>query len=195
MGIAPDNESRLSEAIRSGLDCDMLITSGGVSMGDYDIVKKVLAAEGDISFWTVRMKPGKPLAFGVLKRGSGRKVPHLGLPGNPVSSMITFEIFARPSILKMAGRTDLGRPTIKAILEEPLRNNDGRRIYARVIVDKRNGRYYASLTGEQGSGVLTSMAKANGLAIIPESTGKVMPGMAVEVILLSPGGSGIEVLV
>jgi molybdopterin molybdotransferase len=184
LGIAPDNVGQLSVALRRGLDCDMLITSGGVSLGDYGVVKQVLAAEGDISFWTVRMKPGKPLAFGTFKRNSGRRVPHLGLPGNPVSSMITFEVFARPVILKMMGKRNLTRPTIAAIMEDSIENNDGRRIFARVLVGSREGRYFASLTGPQGSGVLTSMAKASGLAIIPETVKEVKPGTTVEVMML-----------
>jgi len=184
LGIAPDNVGELSVALRRGLDCDMLITSGGVSLGDYDVVKQVLAAEGDISFWTVRMKPGKPLAFGTFKRNGGKRVPHLGLPGNPVSSMITFEVFARPAILKMMGKRNLTRPTITAIMEDSIENNDGRRIFARVLIGSREGSYFASLTGPQGSGILTSMAKASGLAIIPETTNEVKPGTTVEVMML-----------
>jgi molybdopterin molybdotransferase len=151
------------------------------------MVKDVLAQRGEISFWTVRMKPGKPLAFGTMTKMEGekeRKVPHLGLPGNPVSSMITFEQFARPAILKMMGRENLAKPTIRAIIDNDIANNDGRRIFARVIVAKRDGQYYASLTGPQGSGILTSMAKANGLAVIPESSKGVKAGDMVDVQML-----------
>ncbi len=188
LGVAADNIEQLSVALQSGLDCDMLITSGGVSLGDYDMVKQVLASEGDISFWTVRMKPGKPLAFGTFQRDNGKRVPHLGLPGNPVSSMITFEVFARPAIAKMMGKRHLAKPSIFAIMEDSIQNSDGRRIFARVMVSKREGKYFASLTGTQGSGVLTSMAKADGLAIIPETTSEVRPGTTVEVMLLDWGG-------
>ena len=184
LGIAPDNMEQLSMAIRRGLDCDMLITSGGVSKGDYDIVKDVLANEGDISFQTVRMKPGKPLAFGTFNH-NGRKVPHLGLPGNPVSSMITFEIFARPAIFKMMGKKDLIRSTVKAVMEDSVKNSDCRRIFDRVIVMKREDKYFARLTGPQGSGILSSMVKANGLAIIPETVEQIEPGTIVDVILLN----------
>lgn len=184
LGISSDDIEQLSAALRSGLNCDMLVTSGGVSMGYYDIVKDVLAMEGDISFWTVRIKPGKPLAFGTFEGDGGRKIPHLGLPGNPVSSMITFEIFARPAILKMMGRPDLNRPTIKAVMEDSISNTDGRRIFARTIVSRREGKYFARLTGQQGSGILTSMVKANGLAIIPETTSEIEPGTIVDVIML-----------
>jgi molybdopterin molybdotransferase len=184
LGVAPDDEENLTNAIRSGLDADILITSGGVSMGDYDIVKDVLAKEGEIHFWTVRMKPGKPLAFGMLKRNDGKTVPHLGLPGNPVSAMITFEIFGRPAILKMMGRKNLKKPTIKAILRDRVVNTDDRRIFTRVWVTQENEDYYATLTGPQGSGILTSMASANGLAIIPETVKEVIPGTIVDVIML-----------
>jgi molybdopterin molybdotransferase len=183
LGIAPDDVEQLAIAVRHGLDCDMLVTSGGVSLGDYDVVKQVLAAEGNVSFWTVRMKPGKPLAFGMFKRDDGKKIPHLGLPGNPVSSMITFEVFARPAILRMMGRSNLAGPNITAIMEDPVENNDGRRIFARVVVSRRDGKYFARLTGPQGSGILTSMTKANGLAVIPESTKEVKSGGTVEVMM------------
>jgi molybdopterin molybdotransferase len=183
LGVAPDDMGKLSKSVRRGLDCDMLITSGGVSLGDYDIVKQVLAAEGDISFWTVRMKPGKPLAFGTFNRDDGKRIPHLALPGNPASSMITFEVFGRPAILKMMGKSNLVKPSIKAIIEDSVKNSDGRRIFARVSISKRDGKYFASLTGPQGSGILTSMAKANGLAIVPETVKEVKPGTAVEVMM------------
>jgi len=182
LGIAPDDVEQLAIAVRHSLNCDMLVTSGGVSLGDYDVVKQVLAAEGNVSFWTVSMKPGKPLAFGMFKRGDGKKVPHLGLPGNPVSALITFEVFARPAIFKMMGRSNLAKPNITAVMEDSVQNRDGRRIFARVIVSRRDGKYFARLTGHQGSGILTSMTKANGLAVIPESTKEVKPGAAVEVM-------------
>ena len=183
LGIAPDDVEQLAVAVRHGLDCDMLVTSGGVSLGDYDVVKQVLAAEGNISFWTVRMKPGKPLAFGTFKRDDGEKIPHLGLPGNPVSSMVSFEVFVRPAILKMMGRNNLAVPNITAIMEGPVKNDDGRRFFARVVVSRRDGKYFARLTGPQGSGILTSMTRANGLAVIPEGTEAVKAGNTVKVMM------------
>jgi molybdopterin molybdotransferase len=190
LGIGRDSVQSLTEKIDEGLSADMLITSGGVSRGDYDMVKDVLAERGEIGFWTVCMKPGKPLAFGTMKKMEGgreKKVPHLGLPGNPVSSMITFEQFARPAILKMMGKEILAKPAIRAIIEDDVANNDGRRIFARVIVTKRGDQYYASLTGHQGSGILTSMAKANGLAIVSENSKGVKAGDIVEVQMLDWG--------
>ena len=188
LGIALDSESSLVTSLRKGLDADMLITTGGVSMGDYDVVKDVLVKQGEIAFWTVRMKPGKPLAFGMVKgldeAGVTRNIPHLGLPGNPVSAMVTFELFARPAILKMMGKKNLAKPVIEAVIEEPIVNSDGRRVFTRVIVGKRNGLYFARLTGPQGSGILTSMSLANGLVIIPEDKPGVEAGDVVQVMML-----------
>jgi len=189
LGIGRDSVRSLTEKIDEGLDADMLITSGGVSKGDYDIVKDVLAEHGEVGFWTVCMKPGKPLAFGVIKKTKGgeKKVPHLGLPGNPVSSMVTFEQFARPAILKMMGKKILAKPVIRAIIGDDVADTDGRRLFVRVSVTKRGGQYYASVTGPQGSGILTSMVKANGLAVIPENSKGVKAGDLVEVQMLDWG--------
>ena len=184
LGIALDTEKSLIEKLRQGQDADMLITSGGVSAGDYDMVKDVLAKEGKITFWTVRMKPGKPLAFGTIKGGKGRSIPHLGLPGNPVSSMVTFELFARPAIFKMMGKKNFAKPAVEATLEEPIANTDGRRVFVRTIVEKRGGQFYARLTGPQGSGILTSMSLANGLVVIPEDKAEVKAGEVVNVMML-----------
>jgi len=180
LGIARDDVADLTAKIKEGLarGADLFLTSGGVSVGDFDIVKEVLNAEGEISFWQVRMKPGKPLAFGQIQG-----VPLIGLPGNPVSAMVSFEQFARPAILKMLGRTNLRKPTIEAILEEDV-TSSGRRSFKRVIVRKREGQYYATTTGPQGSGVLTSMVKANGLAMIPEGVTRMEAGQCVQVQML-----------
>jgi molybdopterin molybdotransferase len=183
LGIARDTVEDLTANIRRGLDADMLITSAGVSRGDYDVVKDVLAHEGEVDFWTVRMKPGKPMAFGAFTSGE-RRVPHIGLPGNPVSSMVTFELFGRPALLKMMGKSRWQRPTIRAICEDRIVNTDGRRVFARAVVSQRDGRYYASLTGPQGSGVLTSMSLANALAVVPEEVPAVEPGEEISVIML-----------
>jgi molybdopterin molybdotransferase len=184
LGIARDTIADLTAKVHEGLDADILVTSAGVSRGDYDVVKDVLAREGEIDFWTVAMKPGKPLAFGCFRR-DGRRVPHIGLPGNPVSSMVTFELFGRPAIMKMMGKTDWRRHTVKAIAEERIVNRDDpRRFYARCIVREREGRYYASLTGPQGSGMLTSMAYANALTVIPADVDEVQPGEEIDVIML-----------
>jgi len=188
LGIARDSESSVVAGLHRGLDADMLITTGGVSAGDYDVVKDVLAKQGEIAFWTVKMKPGKPLAFGIIKgktgAGEAKSIPHLGLPGNPVSSMITFELFGRPAMLKMMGKKNLAKPVIEAVAESSVMNRDRRRIFTRAVVEKREGQYFARLTGPQGSGILTSMASANGLMIIPEDRSVVSPGDVVEVMML-----------
>jgi molybdopterin molybdotransferase len=184
LGIARDSVEELTAKIRSGLDADLLLTSAGVSRGDYDVVKDVLAREGEIDFWTVRMRPGKPLAFGTFPSGN-RRVPHIGFPGNPVSSMISFELFARPAIFKMMGRSGWERPTLRAVVEERIANRDGRRIFARAVVREREGRYYVSLTGPQGSGILTSMVVANALAIVPEDVAAIEAGEKVTVMMLN----------
>lgn len=188
LGIAPDREESLIAKLRQGLDADMLITIGGVSMGDYDIVKDILAREGEMVFWKVRVKPGKPLAFGKLKgviqNGTAKSVPHLGLPGNPASCMVSFELFVRPALLKMMGKKNLTKPTIEAIIEDSVKNTGGFRVYDRAIVEKRDGQYFARLTGPQGSGILTSMSLANGLVIIPEDKKEVNKGEVVQVMML-----------
>jgi len=189
LGIALDSEDSVVAGLQQGLDADMLITIGGVSVGDYDVVKNVLAKQGEIGFWTVRIKPGKPVAFGMIKgrdrAGGVTNIPHIGLPGNPVSSMVTFELFARPAILKMMGKKILTKPTIEAVIEEPIVNTDGRRIFSRAVVEKRSGQYFARLTGPQGSGILTSMTSANGLVIVPEDKPGVKKGDIVQVIMLN----------
>ncbi len=183
LGIARDDIQSLAEAIDQGHDADLFITSAGVSVGSYDFVKDVLAKHGEIAFWSVRMKPGKPLAFGLLTI-RGKRVPHLGLPGNPVSAMVSFEQFARPAILKMLGKKKLAKPTIIAISESRVENSDERRFFTRAIVEKRGEKYFARLTGPQGSGILTSMVKGNGLMIIPEDTKSIEQGDEVQVQML-----------
>ncbi|MFC1993761.1 gephyrin-like molybdotransferase Glp [Chloroflexota bacterium] len=183
LGIAKDNIRDLEEKVALGQDADLFLTSAGVSVGEYDVVKDVLARQGEIGFWTVRMKPGKPLAFGVLKIG-GRIIPHLGLPGNPVSSMVVFEQFARPAILKMRGKRNFAKPVIQAQSGSRVNNTDRRRVFVRVRVEERQGQYFAQVTGPQGSGILTSMAQANGLMIVPEDVSFVEEGDKVCVQML-----------
>ena len=183
LGIARDEEKSLVSKLRQARDADMLLTTGGVSMGDYDMVKDILAREGKMVFWQVRVKPGKPLAFGKTK-GKTKDIPHLGLPGNTVSCMVSFELFVRPALLKMMGKKNLAKPSVEAIIEDTVKNDAGRRIYDRAIVARRDGRYYARLTGPQGSGILKSMALANGLVLIPEEKSSVKKGETVQALML-----------
>ncbi|HEX2172208.1 MAG TPA: gephyrin-like molybdotransferase Glp [Dehalococcoidia bacterium] len=191
LGIARDQAGDLSAKIRAGLQADLLVTSAGVSLGDYDIVKNVLAQEGEIAFWTVRIKPGKPLAFGVLTErrpdGSTRRIPHLGLPGNPVASMVAFEQFGRPALLKMLGKTVFEKPVVTAVLEDTIPNRDGRRYFVRGRVRWEAGAYHVRTTGPQGSGILTSMAQANCLIVVPDGVTEVCPGTPIRVQMLDWG--------
>jgi molybdopterin molybdotransferase len=188
LGIARDDEDELISKLKQAQDTDMLLTTGGVSMGDYDMVKDILARDGEMVFWKVRVKPGKPLAFGKIKgqdkNGKTRTIPHLGLPGNAVSCMVSFELFVRPALLKMMGKKNYAKPAVAAIIEDNVKNDAGRRIYDRAIVEKRDGHYYARLTGPQGSGILTSMSLANGLVLIPEDVAKVNKGDTVQALML-----------
>jgi molybdopterin molybdotransferase len=179
LGIARDHQEDLVARIRAGLDADLLITSAGVSTGDYDLVKRVLAAEGEIDFWQVRMKPGRPLAFGQIQG-----VPVVGLPGNPVASMVAFEQFVRPAILKMLGKRRLRKPEVEARLVGSAGNSDGRRCFVRASVAREGDEYVATVTGPQGSGILTSMSQANGLVLIPEEVAEVTTGDRVRVQML-----------
>jgi len=189
LGIARDREEDIAERLRSGIaqGVDLIIVSGGVSVGDFDVVKKVLAAEGRIDFWRVRMKPGKPLAFGHL-RLEGREVPVLGTPGNPVSTMVSFLMFARPAIGRLLGARGIEPMTVRARFADSVPKKDGRRHYLRVKLEEEGGGPIARLTGDQGSGILKSMVDADGLAVIPAEWDRVEPGSMVDVI---PFGSGL----
>lgn len=181
LGVARDDEESVRERLQAGLDkkVDLFISSAGVSVGAYDVVKTVLESEGNVGFWRVRMRPGKPLAFGTYQG-----VPYLGLPGNPVSAMVSFERFARPAILKMSGRTRLEKPQIPVVVQENI-ESDGRESYIRAIVDKAEDHYEAVTTGSQGSHVSTSLVKANALLIIPENKRQVKKGETLNAWMLN----------
>lgn len=164
-GIARDTVDDLKLHLRAATETDFIVTSGGVSVGDYDLVKQVLRAEGAIALWQVRMRPGRPLAFGHLGR-----TPLLGLPGNPVATIVAFQQFGRPAIRKMLGHSDLVPPAIQARLLQDVENGGGRRNFVRAIVSyDRGGGYVVKPLGKGGSGVLSTLTQANGLLVIPES--------------------------
>jgi molybdopterin molybdotransferase len=178
LGIARDTVEDLTTKIRQGLsqNVDLFLTSAGVSIGDFDIVKTVLAGEGEMQFWQVAIKPGKPLAFGMLRcrmenDDDSDQIPLIGLPGNPVAAMIAFEVFARPAILKLAGHTTWEKKTIQAKLDEAV-TNSGRRHYMRAFTYPSADGYRVTTRDSgvkvQGSGILTSMIWANSLVTIPE---------------------------
>jgi molybdopterin molybdotransferase len=180
LGVAVDDAAVLEGMILDNLErVDLFVTSGGVSVGDYDMVKDVLDKLGEMNFWKVAMRPGKPQAFGHI---SGK--PLFGLPGNPVSVMVSFEQFVRPAILKMMGRTHLFRPEVTAVLDSPIGRKKGRTEFIRVVVEWRDGRYHARATGPQGSGILRSMVLGNALAVLPGDVGRLEPGEEVAVQLL-----------
>ena len=163
MGIARDDEAETERIFRDALSrADALITSGGVSVGEHDVVKTVFSKLGEINFWRVAMKPGKPQAYGIA---DGK--PIFGLPGNPVSSLVVFELFVRPALLKMAGHSHPLRPTFSAVLDEDIVNKDKRTNFMRSIITQREGQYHAKTTGPQGSGILYSLVLANGFIVIP----------------------------
>lgn len=184
LGIARDERDDLRAKVRAGLDADLLITSAGVSAGAFDYVKEVLEELGSMAFWAVKMRPARPIAGGLLTAPDGRRVPHLGLPGNPVSALVALVEFARPAIAVLRGARPEPLPRVRAILDDALLNPDGRRVYARVVLDQRDGQVHARLTGGQGSNLLTSMAAAQGLAICPEDEPGREPGTEVDVELL-----------
>jgi molybdopterin molybdotransferase len=180
LGIAKDQRGEIKEKLLQGFRADVIISSAGVSVGDYDFVKEALNDLGmEMVFWKVAMKPGKPVAFGTL-----RGKPIFGLPGNPVSSMVSFEQFVRPSLLRMMGHRQIFRPTIDAILREEIHKEPGRRHFVRASVSFKEDHYSVSTTGEQGSGILKSMVRANGLIVIPEDREIVRAGEKVKVQLL-----------
>ena len=171
LGIAGDSEEEISKSLEHGLGtCDAVLTSGGVSVGDFDYVKVVLdrLSAGTMRWMQVAIKPAKPLAFGTV---DGK--PVFGLPGNPVSSMVSFELFARPALRKMMGHRDLERPTVDAMADSPLnRSPDGKTHFLRVMAEPDSGgHYHIWASGGQGSHMLWSMAKANALAILPDGEG------------------------
>jgi molybdopterin molybdotransferase len=180
IGIAKDTREDLTAKLASARRADLIISSGGVSVGDYDLVKDIMKEVGNrMQFWQVAMRPGKPLAFGALN-----DVPLFGLPGNPVSSMVSFEQFVRPSILKMMGHRNLYRRTVKAELRDAISKKKGVRHFIRARISFEDGRYFAVTTGAQGSGILKSMVQANGLIVLPEEKTSVRVGETVTVQLV-----------
>jgi molybdopterin molybdotransferase len=178
-GIVLDDLNSIKDALnKASQECDVIITSGGVSVGDYDLMKQALSELGSMNFWQVKQKPGKPLAFGHI---NGK--PVIGLPGNPVSSMVVCDQYVRPLLLNMQGCRDIFKKPISAVCDQDIRKQAGRTEFLRTKVEWREGAYHAMLTGPQGSGILTSMVQADGLMILPEECGGVKQGDMVQVEL------------
>jgi molybdopterin molybdotransferase len=180
LGIAKDTEEDLMEKFNWALECDLVVSSGGVSVGDYDLVKASLKKMGqDMLFWKVAMKPGKPLAFGKIG-----DTPIFGLPGNPVSSFVSFEQFVRPSIRKVLGFSRLTAKVVKAKLTRDIHKKAGRLHFLTSVVSWNNGECTVTPAQEQGSGILMSTVKANGLLIFPLEDSEIKAGTEVSVQLL-----------
>src|SRR2546428_24994 len=179
LGVVPDRLEAIVERVRWAAWADVLVSSAGVSVGELDLVREALVKCGaELHLWKVAMRPGKPITFGSLE---GR--PVFGLPGNPVSAMVTFELFVRPALRKMAGSRAIDRPRVWARALEAIRNPGGRRGYLRVTLARDGREYGAKLTGDQGSAILKSMVRADGLAVVAPDT--IVPaGDRVEVIVL-----------
>ncbi len=178
IGIARDNLESHRERLQEGLKADMLVTSAGVSAGDRDLVRVVLEELGVKQlFWKVGIKPGKPTAFGVR---DGK--PVFSLPGNPVSSLITFEEFVRPALLRMMGLRQVLRPTFRAVLREDIKNRESdRTVLLRIRLEREEGRYYASTSGRQQTGLLKTMVNSAAIAVIPPGRGFLAAGEEVDV--------------
>jgi molybdopterin molybdotransferase len=180
LGIARDDPQDLQTRLASAAEADLLITSGGVSVGEHDYMRSVLQDLGtQIRFWRVRMRPGAPVAFGVWD-----EIPWIGLPGNPVSTMVTFELFVRPAIRVMLGHSRPFRQVVPVRLTEPISLHGRLQHFLRAVVEERDSELTARLTGPQGSGILTSMAKANALLIVPENQQELSADTALTAILL-----------
>jgi len=179
LGIARDNKSSIITRLSQGIKADIVITTGGISMGDYDLVKDALSEIGKVIFWQIDMTPGKSVAFGMIQNK-----PHFALPGGPPANMISFEVLVRPAILKMMGRLALKPNVIVAIAEEPIENRRSNRRFVWVSLENRNGCFYASPTSLKVKGILNSIPLAKGLAVISEEVKRVEKGDTLKIIPL-----------
>jgi molybdopterin molybdotransferase len=181
LGIARDSVADLTGRLDEATGVDLIVTSGGVSLGDYDLVKDMLQSGGEVAIWQVRMKPGKPLAFGHMGT-----TPLLGLPGNPVAAAVSFIIFGRPAIRRMLGHQTIEPPVVEVVSADAIDNRGQRRHYVRVRLEQGDrGPKVARIAGEQGAGVLSSLAAADALMIVPEVMERVEPGTRLRAILIN----------
>ena len=180
LGIVPDNEHAVRDFLLTAVknQADLILTSAGVSVGVFDYVRSVVESDGELSFWRVNMRPGKPIAY-----GNFQGVPFIGLPGNPVSAFVGYEVFVRPALLKLSGVSEVQRYQVKARLMEGI-ESDGRESYLRGILKYKNREWLANLTGHQGSGNLFSLIQANALLIIPSGVKSLPAGSMIDAWLL-----------
>ncbi|HPL10154.1 MAG TPA: molybdopterin molybdotransferase MoeA [Smithellaceae bacterium] len=189
LGIGSDDKEDLVKKFQVARRADVILSSGGVSVGDYDFVKDVMGDIGNaMHFWQVAMRPGKPLAFGSIDG-----VPLFGLPGNPVSVMVSFEQFVRPFLLRMQGHTRIFRPTLTAVSAQEIKKSAGVKNFLRAVVEREKNRCTARITGEQGSGILKSMVEANAFIVLDEDVSHVKKGENVLVQLLEETLTGADV--
>jgi molybdopterin molybdotransferase len=175
LGLIPDNEAKLTHAVERGVrEADFVISTGGVSVGDRDLTHRVLSRMGQVDAFKVAMKPGQPQVFGEVEN-----VPVYGLPGNPVSALVVFDMFVLPALRKLSGWRNVLRPLFMARLERPIQRKGGRTEFVRVRLETENGGWMAHSTGPQGSGILSSMTRANGYAILPAAVEHLEAGAAV----------------
>lgn len=179
LGIARDTEEHTRSLLGRASQFDLMVSTGGVSMGDFDVVKKVLAEIGELEFWKVAMRPGAPQTFGTIGG-----TPFFGLPGNPTSCMVGFELFVRPAIRKMAGFSSLTRPRVLATLEHDTKKKSDRRYFLRGRLTRTGDGYAASISGNQSSALLTALHRGNCLISLPEGTDFVPAGEIVTCIRL-----------
>ncbi len=186
VGVVSDEPKQLTRAIEDHLiQADLIVTTGGVSVGAYDVVKQVLGEMGTVGFHKVAMQPGMPQAFGTI---GPDEVPVFGLPGNPVSALVSFEVFVRPALRRMLGADQIGRPSVTATLTQAVRSPAGKRQFLRVYVTRQGTQVLAEPTGGQGSHMLAGLAAANALAVIPEDTTELAAGAQVTTWLLERRG-------
>ena len=182
--ILSDNKADVEKLYQDCNQSDLIVTIGGVSKGDFDLIRDAITEKGNINFWGINMKPGKPLAFGQVNL-NGKEIFHIGLPGNSVSSYVCFELFIRPVLMKMQGLKNIFRKTLVAKVDKEIKNNDGRRAYLRVMVSKDHEKgYTASIYDKQDSNIFSSLVYSNGLAICPEECKVIKAGDQLEVIML-----------
>ncbi|GAC1668118.1 MAG: molybdopterin molybdotransferase MoeA [Ktedonobacteraceae bacterium] len=179
LGVARDTAESLRAKFAEAATYDLILTSGGVSVGDFDLVKDIMTEQGQVDFWRINMRPGKPVAFGHIGG-----VPLLGLPGNPVSTAVTFELFGRPLLRKMQGHSRLFKPQVEVVVSDGVRDRAMRRHYVRAWVEWRDGRFVAQTTGNQGSHVMTSLLHANAMVIVPEGGVEIHAGDTARAMML-----------
>lgn len=196
LGIARDDASDLRARLEGALSCDVLITTAGASVGEHDLVKDALEGIGmEVLFWRVKMRPGSPFSFGIIKRDGLPPLPVFGLPGNPVSAVVTFELLVRPALRRMMGRTRVYAPTVRVRAAERIESKPGMTHFLRAVVATgADGVPEATLTGGQGSGILTSVAKADVLVVVPLDVTEIAAGAGAAAVLLQAGDDAQDTL-